>query len=335
MRTNKKLITTFTVFVLMLLTSFFCMNVFAAKTEKKEGKTTTTTAATTVAPVVSGCDLKKEDLQMAKVNMTDFSVLVPKGDVITAESESSVFDKAKMNYGFDRSTLFNENFFFYFNSNKENYCQVYAGFDEIKPLERYFRDYSRLTPEQQKEVIGQNVSADDDSINARFEKINGRTYLLISKNEVDTETGNKYVIYALYTVIGSYKYFIQIGVVNPNKNDLEVVNEMLNSVKLGGIKEPMSPLEIALIVCVVVLLVAVAFAYFMLYRLDRFAKCGITNVSVFGFNLPAPVSAEDDSDDDDSDDDVDDFEDDTAEDSYETAVLDSDEKIVDDESDSE
>ena len=151
---------------------------------------------------------------------------------------------------------------------------------------------------------------------------------------MDTETGNKYVIYALYTVIGSYKYFIQIGVVNPNKNDLEVVNEMLNSVKLGGIKEPMSPLEIALIVCVVVLLVAVAFAYFMLYRLDRFAKCGITNVSVFGFNLPAPVSAEDDSDDDDSDDDVDDFEDDTAEDSYETAVLDSDEKIVDDESDS-
>ena len=157
--------------------------------------------------------------------------------------------------------------------------------------------------------------------------MNGRTYLLIAKSEEDTGTGNKYRVYAMYTVIGSYKYIVQIVAVNPDKNDLQVVNEMLNSIKLGGIKEPLSPLNIALIVCVVVLLAAVAFAYFTLYRLDRFVKTGETDIPMFGFNLPASSAEEDDADGDD------DFEDD--DDADGTAALDADEKIVDDESDSE
>ena len=332
MKTNKTLITTLSVLVLTLLTSIFCMTAFADKAEKKEKDES---AAVTASTVVSGCDLKKDELQMAKVKMTDFSMLVPKGDIITAESDSSVFVKAKADYGFDRSVLIDENAFFYFNNKKGNYCQVYAGFDEVKPLAGYYGDYSRLTAEQQKEIINQSITDGDTTSKGSFEKINGRTYLLISKTEDDTATGNKYSIYALYTVIGSYKYIVQIVVVNPDKNDLQVVNDMLNSIKLGGIKTPMSPLEIALIVCVVILLLAVAFAFFTLYRFDRFVKRGVTNISMFGFNLPEAVPAEDNSDDDDDDDDDDTFEDEAEENPSETVALDSDEKIIDDESDSE
>ncbi len=328
MRKNKHFIAALSVFVLVLLTSIFCMNVFAEETEGDEPLTDSGNA------VVSGCDLKKEELHMETVDMAGFKMLVPKGDVLTVESPAEVFAKSD----FDRGTLINEKVFFYFNNNNENYCQIYAGLEQLGPLDSYYGDYSKLTKAQQDELIAQNVSQGDSTAKGSFEKINGRTYLMISKTDVDTSTGNKYVVYGLYTVIGSYKYIIQTVVINPDKNDLQVVNEMLNSIKLGGVREPLSPLDIALIVCVAVLLVAVAIALFTLYRMNRFVKTGTELKTVFGFDLPAVAPAEDDDsdDNDDTDDgDYDNFEDDASETTNETQVLDSDEKIVDDESDSE
>ena len=328
MRKNKHFIAALSVFVLVLLTSIFCMNVFAEETEGDEPLTDSGNA------VVSGCDLKKEELHMETVDMAGFKMLVPKGDVLTVESPAEVFAKSD----FDRGTLINEKVFFYFNNNNENYCQIYAGLEQLGPLDSYYGDYSKLTKAQQDELIAQNVSQGDSTVKGSFEKINGRTYLMISKTDVDTSTGNKYVVYGLYTVIGSYKYIIQTVVINPDKNDLQVVNEMLNSIKLGGVREPLSPLDIALIVCVAVLLVAVAIALFTLYRMNRFVKTGTELKTVFGFDLPAVAPAEDDDsdDNDDTDDgDYDNFEDDASETTNETQVLDSDEKIVDDESDSE
>ena len=328
MKTNKKLVTALTVFVLTLLMSIFCMSVFA---EETDGDQPLLDSANTV---VSGCDLKKEELHMETVKMADFKMLVPKGDLLTVESPADVFAKSD----FDRSTLISEKVFFYFNNNKDNYCQVYAGIEELNPLDSFYGDYSKLTKAQQDELIAQNITSGDSSSKGSFEKINGRTYLMISKNDVDTSTGNKYVVYGLYTVIGSYKYIIQIVVINPVKSDLQVVNEMLNSIKLGGFKEPVSPLNVAMTVCLVILLVAVAFAIFTLYRVDRFVKSGSELKSVFGFDLPAVAAAKENpaDDSDDSDDgDYDDFEDDAAEDAAVTDAIDPDEKIVDDESDSE
>ena len=324
MKTNKKLVTALTVFVLTLLMSIFCMSVFA---EETDGDQPLLDSANTV---VSGCDLKKEELHMETVKMADFKMLVPKGDILSVESPADVFAKSD----FDRSTLINEKVFFYFNNNKDNYCQVYAGIEELTPLDSYYADYSKLTKAQQDELIAQNVTAGDTTSQASFEKINGRTYLMISRTDTDSSTGNKYVVYGLYTVIGSYKYIIQIVVINPNKTDLSVVNDMLNSIKLGGISNPLSVTEMVLIVCVVILLIAVAFAIFTLYRIDRFVKTGTAIKSVFGFDMPAVNTAEEDVVDAD-DGDYDEFEDEADENVEEAEVLDSDEKIIDDESDSE
>ena len=325
MRTNKKLITTLSVFVLMLLTSVFCMTVFAEKTKEKEKETTTTTAA----PVVSGCDLKKEELHMAKVKMTGFSMLVPKGELLTIESSSKEYENSElMQRGYNRSSLINGNIFLYFNNKSTNECNLVAAVVQLNPLDLYFGNYAKLTKEQQDELISQRIASTGNA-NAKgsFEKINGTTYIFLkSSNE---ESGNKYVDYELSTVIGQYKYVVQITATNPDDNDRDVLNEMIKSVKVSGIKEPMSPLEICLIVCVVILLLAVAFAYFTLYRLDKFVKSGATDVRMFGLNLPEPASSEDDSDDDDGAE-IDDFDDD-ADDEGDTVSLSKDEKIIDEE----
>ena len=325
MRTNKKLITTLSVFVLMLLTSVFCMTVFAEKTKEKEKDTTTTTAA----PVVSGCDLKKEELHMAKVKMTGFSMLVPKGELLTIESSSKEYENSElMQRGYNRSSLINGNIFLYFNNKSTNECNLVAAVVQLNPLDLYFGNYAKLTKEQQDELISQRIASTGNA-NAKgsFEKINGTTYMFLkSSNE---ESGNKYVDYELSTVIGQYKYVVQITATNPDDNDRDVLNEMIKSVKVSGIKEPMSPLEICLIVCVVILLLAVAFAYFTLYRLDKFVKSGATDVRMFGLNLPEPASSEDDSDDDDGAE-IDDFDDD-ADDEGDTVSLSKDEKIIDEE----
>ena len=327
MRTNKKLIASLAACAMMLLASVFCMTAFAGKADSDE------VAPAADKTLVSGCDLKKEDLQMVKVDIANFKMLVPKGDSLSVESSAEVFAKSE----FDRNTLISENVFFYFNTNKDNYCQVYAGLMDLNVLERYYGDYSNLTKEQQDELLAQQVTAGDTSSKGSFEKINGRTYMMISKTDSDESTGNKYVVYGLYTVIGNHKYIIQIVGVNPNSNDLSVINEMLNSIQLGGINEPISTLDVALIVCVVILLIAIAFAIFTLYRIDRFIKAGADLKSVFGFDLPDVQPAEDP---DDMDDDTDDIEDDEFEDEVsvsdtETVAFDSDEKIIDDESDSE
>lgn len=321
MRTNKKLIASLAACAMMLLASVFCMTAFAGKADSDE----VVPAADNT--VVSGCDLKKEDLQMVKVDIANFKMLVPKGDILSVESSAEVFAKSE----FDRNTLISENVFFYFNTNKDNYCQVYAGMTDLNIFERYYGDYSSLTKEQQDELLAQQVTAGDTTSKGSFEKINGRTYMMISKTDSDESTGNKYVVYGLYTVIGNHKYIIQIVGVNPNSDDLGVINEMLNSIKLGGISEPMSTLEVALVVCGVILLAAVAFAIFTLYRIDRFIKAGAELKSVFGFDLPDVQSVEDPDDDMDDDDE---FEDEVSPSDTETDDLDSDEKIIDHESDS-
>ena len=266
---------------------------------------------------------------MAKVKMTGFSMLVPKGELLTIESSSKEYENSElMQRGYNRSSLINGNIFLYFNNKSTNECNLVAAVVQLNPLDLYFGNYAKLTKEQQDELISQRIASTGNA-NAKgsFEKINGTTYMFLkSSNE---ESGNKYVDYELSTVIGQYKYVVQITATNPDDNDRDVLNEMIKSVKVSGIKEPMSPLEICLIVCVVILLLAVAFAYFTLYRLDKFVKSGATDVRMFGLNLPEPASSEDDSDDDDGAE-IDDFDDD-ADDEGDTVSLSKDEKIIDEE----
>ena len=319
MRTNKQLIITLTTCVLLLVASIFCMNVYAANEVDDVPEVVSTQT------VVSGCDLKKEDLQMAKVGIAGFSILAPKGVVLSVESDPEAFSQSDL----DRSTLIDQNVFFYSNTDKTNYCMVYAGINTLNPLEKCYGNYASLSKAQQDELISHQISSGDTTSKGSFEKINGRTYMMISNTEQDGTTGNQYVVYGLYTVVGNYKYYVQVVAVNPNKNDLQVVNEILNSIKITGIKEPASVLDITLIVCVIVLLLAVGFALFTLYRIDRFVKTGTELKSVLGFDLPAVPVSEDDSDNDDDDSDDDGFDDDAVETEEDKASDSDSEKIID------
>ena len=324
MRTNKKLIITLTVFVLMLLASIYATTVFAETTADEAPEVISDQA------VVSGCDLKKEDLQMVKVGATGFSMLIPKGEYVTAESAPEEIAKSDL----DRSTLIDQNIFFYTRTGNANYFMAYAGFSDLKPLDQYYGNYSSLTKAQQDELIARQNSNGSTGMKGSFEKINGRTYMMLVENEQDPSTGTKFVAYGLYTVIGKYQYFVQIVAANPDKNDLQVMNEILNSIKINGLKEPMSVLDITLIVCVVLLVLAVAFALFTLYRIDRFVKTGTQLKAVIGFDLPAAAASEEEPDDSDDDDDSgDEFDDDevveTDDENAEVPDGDPSEKIID------
>lgn len=339
MKSNKNHFTAFTVVLLTLLLCVFSMTVFAENDNLDDFSTLIDDAP---APV-SGCDLMKYDLNLVTVKTTNFKMLVPKGnpdskaEYITIESPKDVIASSSLaQLGYTRSALISNNIFFYFNTNTDNYCQGYAAMMELGPLDSYFGDYAKLTKEQQDELISEQLDANDTASKGSFEKINGRTYLLISKPENDESTGNKYVSYSLSTVIGSYKYVIQVDALNPTDDDLQVINKMLNSIKLDGVKAPLSTLDIVLIVCGVILLLAVAFAVFTIYRLGEYMKAGLVPASVFGFDVPDNTAAEDDSDDDDDDSEDDDGEDDALEDDAEeesddsvSAVsLDKDESIL-------
>jgi len=294
------------VMALTLIVSIFCMSVAA------EDNTDDIAALLSGTPAVSGCDLKQDDLTMVKVKTTDFKMLVPtgkdndKGELITIETSPDDLSKSEFaKAGYSRSTLIDGNIFLYFNTDNDNYCQVYAGLITLSPLDSFYGDYSNLTQELKDEILAQEVSADDPSTTGSFEKINGRTYLLTSKTESD-EAGGKFVTYGLYTIIGEYKYIVQVVANNPTSQDLNVINEMLNSIKIGGLSEPMTTLDVTLIVCVVVLLIAAAFAIFMIYRLGQYIKAGTVPGSVFGFDIPDVAVTDEDDASDDEDDDTDD-----------------------------
>jgi hypothetical protein len=317
MNSNKKFFTALTALVFTLLLSVFCMTVFAETDDSYETEDNELSETLDVeAPVVSGCDLRKDDLKMVTIKTTNFKMLLPTGtakdmlggtgvncDLVTIESTKKEIENSKLgDMGYSRSTLIGNNIFLYFNTNKDNYCQVYAGMVQLNPLDAYYGDYASLTDEQKAEVIADKTGGDGSSSSGKFEKINGRTYLIVSSSEIDETTGNQYVTYGLYTVIDNYEYIIQVDALNPNEEDNQTINNMLNSIKIGGISKPLSVLEIALIVCGAILLIGILFAVFTIYRLGSYVKAGVVPKSVFGFDVPYVAPAEDDSDDDDSDD---------------------------------
>ncbi len=322
MKSNKKLIAVLTTLALILAASIFSTSVFA------EADNSADALLDSAAPVVSGCDLKKEDLKLTKINLTGFQMLLPKGNVLTIETPAAEFAKSEVS----RNELINEGVFLYFRTNAVNACVVYGGMEKLNDLEKYYGDYSKLTKEEQKEILSQQIMEGDETSKGRFEKINGRTYLVISKNDVEVSSGTKYVYYALTTVIGDYKYIVQLVAYSPNKNDIQVINQMLNSVRVNGMSEPFSVLEIALIVCVVILLLAVGFMVFLFIRMNAFARANQELPSVIGFEMPVPTAEDDDSDDlDDDDQDYDDFEEEEpAEPEEEEEEFDATEKIIDD-----
>ena len=161
MNSNKKFFTALTALVFTLLLSVFCMTVFAETDDSYETEDNELSETLDVeAPVVSGCDLRKDDLKMVTIKTTNFKMLLPTGtakdmlggtgvncDLVTIESTKKEIENSKLgDMGYSRSTLIGNNIFLYFNTNKDNYCQVYAGMVQLNPLDAYYGDYASLCP---------------------------------------------------------------------------------------------------------------------------------------------------------------------------------------------
>ena len=80
MNSNKKFFTALTALVFTLLLSVFCMTVFAETDDSYETEDNELSETLDVeASVVSGCDLRKDDLKMVTIKTTNFKMLLPTG----------------------------------------------------------------------------------------------------------------------------------------------------------------------------------------------------------------------------------------------------------------
>lgn len=295
MRTNKKMIATLLTFTMLLLGCIGSMSVFAESDDVDESLTT----GEEVVTVVSGCDLKSENLVKAKVKQYGLSMLVPEGNLITVDSDPSVFSSTD----FSRSYFMEQGCILYAYTDNTNYCAVTAFVSEQNSIYDYYGDYSDLNAAKREELI---ADATSEGTATEFVTINGRNYIQVTSN--DNSSGDDYTQYQFTTVIDHKQYVIYIQTLNANAADKDVLNEMIGSIKLSGEGLQMSKADVILTVVCVILLIAVAVIYFFFYRANQFVKLGITNYTRLGFDLPKANKLDDkDVLGDDEDEDVEDF----------------------------
>lgn len=300
MKKNKKMTATLLIFALLLLTSICSMSVFASEDDAADTETTETVA-------VSGCDLSSGELVKVEVKQYGFSMLAPDGNLTSIESPTENFTAV----GYSRPYFMEQGCIMQTFTDNENYCAVSLFVEELDSIYNYYGDYSSLSKEQQEELVNDALSEGNES--AEFVKINGRTYLESYVTDSSEDTGDVYAQYQFTTVINGQKYMLYIQTVNAIEADRTVINEMIKSIKLNGMSVALSTAEIVLIVVSIVLLLAVALAYFFLFRINEFTKAGVKEFAIVGFDLPAREEDDDDNDEDLDEDDDDLEEDDDAE----------------------
>lgn len=300
MRNNKFMALLLTL-SMIVLTCIGGMSVFA------ESDNTSSDATGDETPTaVSGCDLKSENLVKATVSRYGLSMLVPKDNVLTVDSDSSVFSSSDSDYS--RTYFMEQGCILYAYTSNDNYCAVTAFVSEQDSIYDYYGDYSNLSAAKRDELVGELSS---DSSAAEFVTINGRNYIQVTTS--DNSTGDNYTQYQFTTVINHKQYVIYIQTLNADSNDKLVLNKMISSIKLSGEGMKLSVAEIILTIVCIILLIAVVVLYYLFYRANQFAKLGITNYSPLGFDLPKTnglnekdvIDEYDEDDEDDEDDEAD------------------------------
>lgn len=297
MRNNKKLFATLLTFSMLLLTCIGGMSVFA---ESEDDSADAIVTEETVA-VVSGCDLKSENLVKAKVKQYGLTMLVPKDHVITVDSDTSVFSSTD----FSRSYFMEQGCILYSYTDNANYCAVSVFVSEQDSIYDYYGDYSNLSAAKRDELVADSSS---EGTTTEFVTINGRSYIQTTAS--NNSSGDEFTQYQFTTVIDHKQYVIYIQTQNADANDKAVLNEMIGSIKLSGEGIQLSKADVLLTVVCIILLIAVIVIYFFFYRANQFVKLGITNYTRLGFDLPkANKLDEKDAFDDGSEEDSDDFDD--------------------------
>ena len=274
MRKNKKFIAALLTLSMFILACVGGMSVFA---ESDNTSSTESADDGTTAAVVSGCDLKSDNLVKAKVKQYGLSMLVPKGDLLTIDSDPSEFSSSD----YSRTYFMEQGCILYSYTNNDNYCAVTVFVSDQDSIYDYYGDYSNLSAAKRDELVAESSG---DGYNAEFVTINGRNYIQVTTN--DNSTGDNYTQYQFTTVIGDKQYVIYIQTLNADSSDKEVLNEMIGSIKLSGEGMKLSSADIILTIVCIILLIAVIVIYFFFYRANQFVKLGITNYPRLGFDLP-------------------------------------------------
>lgn len=317
MRKNHKLTAALLALALLVLTCVSGMSAFASE----DDVTVDTVEEQSTAAVVSGCDLKEENLVRAKVKQYGLSMLVPKDNLITIDSDSEVFAASD----YSRSYFMEQGCVLYSYTQNANYCSVTVFVSEQDSIYDYYGDYSKLSEDKRKELV---ADSSDENSTAEFVTINGRGYIQVTAS--DSSTGDEYTQYKFTTVLNHKEYVIYIQTLNANADDKAVLNQMIGSINLTGEGMKLSSADVMLLVICVILCIAVAVVYFFFYRATQFAKLGVTNFPRIGFDLPKANSFDTKEVLDEMSEDEDDFDDEEDEEEDDEEDDDADERIIKD-----
>ena len=145
MRKNKKFIAALLTLSMFILACVGGMSVFA---ESDNTSSTESADDGTTAAVVSGCDLKSDNLVKAKVKQYGLSMLVPKGDLLTIDSDPSEFSSSD----YSRTYFMEQGCILYSYTNNDNYCAVTVFVSDQDSIYDYYGDYSNLSAAKRDEL---------------------------------------------------------------------------------------------------------------------------------------------------------------------------------------
>ena len=272
----------------MVFTVFGC-TAFASEVSDTDVSTT---------DVVSASDYISDfELVKLEIDAHRFSMLVPDlENAFSANSTNSELSEVLSGYTAEDIINYNDT---YYSGNIITY--LYSGTTSTSEImvnilytsnnyTKFIGDYSDAD-----DAVMEDLRTSTYSYSGTYpeiKKINGNIYLY--SEGYDTDYG--YYSYTMETIVGGGRYQIYIDITDPSPADKAVVDEMVDSIKIGGFRATLygaadKNLVTALLIVVIVLFVIVCFLTFFVVRFSLFSNAAGSKFNIIGFNMP-PSKAE-------------------------------------------
>lgn len=272
-----------------LVFSMFCCTAFASEDVTSGADVTSSTDVETVSAsdFISDYELVKFEVYAHRLSM-----LVPDlENIFTANSTNTEISSTLSGYTLEDIISYNDT---YYSGNTISY--LYSGTTDTSEIminvlytsnnyTQLIGNYSRLDDAALEDIRKSTYSYSGTYPDAI--KLNGNTFLYAEG--ADDDYG--YYSYTLETIVNGGRYQIYIDVTDPSPADKAVVNEIIQSIRIGGFRTTLygaadSKLVTALLIAVIVLAVIVILLAFFIVRFSLFSSAAGNKFNIIGFNMP-------------------------------------------------
>ncbi len=267
----------------LVFTAFSC-TVFATEVSTTDVSSSDVTSATDY--------ISDFELTELKIDAHRFSMLVPSLDgSFSANSTNSELAAAIPGYNVESIINYNDTYYsgniisYLFSGTTESSNVMLNVLYTTNNYTKFIGDYSDVD-----QAVLDDLCASTYSYSGKFPEIlniNGNTFLY--SEGYDSEYG--YYSYTLETIVGGGRYQFYIDLTNPSPADKAIVDNIVNSIKIGGFRATLTGaadknLVTILLIAVIVLAVIVCLLTFFVIRFSLFSNAAGSKFNIIGFNMP-------------------------------------------------